>query len=64
MRTEQERIWIQNASYRGGSFIATFANACMYADDQNFEILRPVLAQLMKKYSGYSNMESAPASAS
>lgn len=32
------------------SFLATFCNACLRADAENYELLRPVLAVLMGKY--------------
>lgn len=55
--TNAERTWCDNASGRGGSFVSTFARACFYADDGNFAILRPILAQLMKKYPTYSKVK-------
>jgi len=51
---EQERTWLDNASRRGGSFVSTFANACYCADDENFKLLKPVLAQMIEKYPNYS----------
>lgn len=32
------------------SFLGTFCLACLRADDQNYELLRPTLQILMKKY--------------
>jgi hypothetical protein len=32
------------------SFLGTFCLACLRADDENYELLRPVLAVLMGKY--------------
>lgn len=32
------------------SFLGTFLLACMRADFENYELLRPALAQLMEKY--------------
>lgn len=32
------------------SFLGTFLRACLLADSENYELLRPVLAVLMKKY--------------
>jgi hypothetical protein len=55
--TDAERQWLDNATRRGGSFVSTFANACFCADDRNFEILRPVLAQMMAKYPTYSERD-------
>lgn len=53
--SEQERAWLNRAVRYGGSFIATFAQACFYADDENFELLRPVLVKMMEKYPKYSD---------
>jgi hypothetical protein len=51
---DNERTWLDNASRRGGSFVQTFAMACYAADDANFQLLKPVLTQLMAKYRTYS----------
>jgi hypothetical protein len=51
--TEQERMWCDNATRRGGSFVSTFARACFCADDSNFMMLKPILAQMMAKYPSY-----------
>lgn len=32
------------------SFLGTFCNAALRADDQNYEMLRPVLLQFQNKY--------------
>jgi hypothetical protein len=32
------------------SFLGIFCEACLRADDENYELLRPVLAKLMEKY--------------
>lgn len=32
------------------SFLGTFCMACLRADDQNYELIRPVLHELMEKY--------------
>jgi hypothetical protein len=32
------------------SFLGTFCDACLRADNENYELLRPVLQQLMQKY--------------
>lgn len=53
----EERHWLNNASAYGGDFVKAFSRACFYADDANFELLRPVLAQMMAKYPKYSDME-------
>jgi hypothetical protein len=52
--SDKERIWLDNASRRGGSFVSTFAKACFCADNHNFILLRPVLEQIMRKYPDYS----------
>ena len=52
--TDKERAWLDNANRRGGSFVSTFASACFCADDHNFKLLRPVLAQIMEKYPNYN----------
>ena len=51
---DQERMWLDRASRTGGDFVKSFAMACFMADDINFEIMRPALAILMKKYPNYS----------
>lgn len=52
--TATMRVWLDNASRHGGSFVSTFAMACFAADDDNFTMLRPVLEQMMVKYPAYS----------
>lgn len=32
------------------SFLGTFLSACLRADAENYEIIRPALAKLMEKY--------------
>ena len=54
---DKERTWLDNASRFGGSFVKTFANACYCADDDNFRLLKPVLATIMTKYPNYSVAE-------
>jgi len=51
---QQERIWLNNASHMGGSFVKTFAMACFAADDANYAILRAALNTIMAKYPRYS----------
>lgn len=50
---DKERTWIDNATRYGGSFVDTFARACLCADDANFAIMKPVLGQMMEKYPKY-----------
>lgn len=52
--TAAMRVWLDNASRHGGSFVSTFAMACFAADDDNFAMLKPVLEQIMLKYPAYS----------
>jgi hypothetical protein len=52
-----ERKWLNNAMCYGGDFVRCFAKACLFADDQNFELLHPALDKLMTKYPKYSTME-------
>lgn len=56
--TDKERIWCDNATRIGGSFVSTFARACFCADDQNYALLKPVLAQMMEKYPQYAEAQS------
>ena len=51
--TDDERTWCQRAHSRGGSFVAAFAEACLHADPDNFQKLKPVLTQMMEKYPEY-----------
>jgi hypothetical protein len=55
--SDQERVWLNNATYRGGSFVSNFAKACFCADGANFQLLRPILAAMMVKYPTYSKDE-------
>lgn len=41
---------IRTRSHDDASFLGTFCWACLRADAQNFELLRPVLAKIMEKY--------------
>jgi hypothetical protein len=42
--------WIGPLAQRPGNFLSTFLEACLRADDENYEILRPALLILMDKY--------------
>jgi hypothetical protein len=53
--TNDEARWLQTALAYGGSFIRTFAEACLRTDQDNEQILRPALRALMKKYPDYLN---------
>lgn len=53
--TAQERTWLNHAMRYGGAFIATFAKACLYADDANFAVLQSALIILMAKYLKYGD---------
>lgn len=35
---------------RPGNFLENFLDACLAADDENYEILRPALLKIMVKY--------------
>jgi hypothetical protein len=48
--------WCSGALRYGGGFVQTFARLWRTADDDNQEILRPALMQLMAKYSKYIEM--------
>lgn len=54
---EKKRLWLDNASRRGGSFVSTFARACFCADDDNFKLMEPVLDSMMIKYPTYGIAE-------
>lgn len=46
--------WILNAQRRGGGFVSTIAEAALAADWENYDILRPALLELQKKYPRYN----------
>lgn len=48
--------WLFNANRYGGSFIRSMASAAMFADEQNYAIIRPVLVELSIKYDKYFTM--------
>lgn len=54
--TDNEFMWVHNAKQYGGSFVSFFAHAIIYADNENLEILEPILKELIKKYPKYLTM--------
>lgn len=52
--------WVFNASERGGSFIKHLALAAVYADAQNYVILRPVILRMKEKYPNYAAKTTDP----
>lgn len=55
--TEIQREWLGNAERRGGSFVSSFAKTCFAADQDNWQLLLPVLEILMKKYPYYIELK-------
>ncbi len=53
--TPEMRKWLNAASRYGGSFVKHFALTMLYADDSNFELLKPALLVLMEKHPHYSD---------
>lgn len=49
--------WLNNARQYGGSFIKAFAECALYADQDNLELLWPILKTLQTKYSYYHDKE-------
>lgn len=45
-----ELDWVYATLGRCGSFLEKFCGACLQADPQNYELLRPVVRELMRKY--------------
>lgn len=53
--TEKDiRNWADKALKYGGSFVRAVACVIMNADASNFQLIRPVVLQLMQKYPKYS----------
>ena len=46
--------WLNNAHVHGGSFVSTFAKAIYCADEENYQVLKPILLKFMEKYPNYS----------
>lgn len=46
------KLWYSRSKFSVGelSFLDCFLMACLHADDENYELLRPVLLELGKKY--------------
>lgn len=42
-------------SGNNGSFLHHFFKACLYADAENFELIKPVLERIMAKYPVYTD---------
>lgn len=48
---EEELEWASKKKEEApGDFLKSFITAMFYADDENYELLRPVIWQMMKKY--------------
>lgn len=45
--------WILNAQQREGSFISSLATAAVFADCENYPLIRPLILQMRKKYAKY-----------
>ena len=42
--------WHNSAHYHAGSFLTAFLEACVNADGENFELLKPALEIIINKY--------------
>lgn len=51
--------WLVNAETRGGHFISSLAKAALYADWENYPLLRPLLVVMREKYREYEPSEVA-----
>lgn len=49
-----EHYWAIEAVNRSGHFLHDIAAAALRADADNYEIIRPAIQKLMKKYPKYS----------
>ena len=45
--------WLDNASRKAASFLSSLAFAALYADFENYPILRPVIVEMREKYPQY-----------
>lgn len=45
--------WLVNAQTYGGSLVSAVARAALVADDDNYEMLRPVVLHMRAKYPRY-----------
>lgn len=52
--------WLFNARTQGGGFVSTIALAGLRADRENYQIVRPALLELKKKYPDYDRPASIP----
>lgn len=52
--------WLVAAQARGGGFVHAIADAGLRADPENYELIRPVLLELQRKYPQYSLKSFAP----
>jgi hypothetical protein len=57
MLTQEQRKWCRTAYVNAGSFVSTFAVACLKADDENAELLKDSLNKMIEKYPQYSTMK-------
>jgi hypothetical protein len=47
----EEHDWVlASLDYNPGSFLGFVCNAALSADDENYELIRPLVLVLMKKY--------------
>ena len=46
-------LWVENASTYGGSFVHEIAEAALFADHENYALMRPLLLNLKIKYPAY-----------
>lgn len=42
--------WIENAHREAGSFLRAITRAALYADAENYKLLRPILLEFKAKY--------------
>lgn len=47
---EMHSYVVEKLAQNVGSFLYYFLHACLCADHENFEVLKPALEQIMKKY--------------
>lgn len=52
---EKVRNWIINARQDGGGFVSAFADACIRADNLNWEMLREIAFLMREKYPEYNS---------
>lgn len=54
---ERIRAWAANARENAGHFVSAVATAVLYADDENYALIEPVVVELIKKYPSYLEKE-------